>query len=112
LLFIFLVLFILIARPAGFLICTYIKDKKYEKTAKEGDTNDTTNLNETRINTVVKDSDDLDKAITQIQELIKQAKPEGKKISIAGAQHSKGGHSIYPDGIFSCWCSIIILFLI
>lgn len=97
--FLFLVLLLLIARPTGFLICTYINDKKIEKTEKEGYANDASHLNETKVNTVVKISEDIDTAITQIMQLIKQAKQEGKKISIAGAQHSMGGHTIYPDGI-------------
>jgi len=43
--------------------------------------------------------EDIDKATAQISQLIKYAKEQGKKISIAGAQHSMGGHTIYPDGI-------------
>jgi decaprenylphospho-beta-D-ribofuranose 2-oxidase len=31
--------------------------------------------------------------------IIKQAKEKGLKISIAGAKHSQGGHSIYPDSV-------------
>jgi FAD/FMN-containing dehydrogenase len=36
----------------------------------------------------------------QIAQLVKSAGKTGKKISIAGAQHTMGGHTIYPDGIF------------
>ena len=99
LLFIFLVLIILIARPTGFLICTYYKDKNYVKVEKPGYTNDASNLNETKVSSIVKIPGDVDQATAQIMQLIKQAGEEGKKISIAGAQHSMGGHTIYPDGI-------------
>lgn len=98
-LFIVIVLFLLIGRPTGFLICTYINDKKIVKNEKEGFANDASHLNETKISSVIRVSDNIEKAIVQVQELIKQAKLEGKKISIAGAQHSMGGHTIYPDGI-------------
>src|SRR5688572_22322566 len=97
--FVFLILLILISRPAGFLICTYYKDKKYAKAEKPGYTNDASKLNETKISSVVQVPDNVDAATAQIMQLIKQAAEEGKKISIAGAQHSMGGHTIYPEGI-------------
>jgi len=56
-------------------------------------------LNETAIGTLVTVPENVDEAITQIAQLIKQASLQGKKISIAGAQHSMGGHTIYPNGI-------------
>jgi FAD/FMN-containing dehydrogenase len=98
-LFIIIVLLIIIARPAYHLISTYVNDKKPVNTEKENYTNDASNLNATKIATHVKVAPDTGQAIAQICSLIKQAKLEGKKISIAGAQHSMGGHTIYPDGI-------------
>ena len=98
-LFIFLILFLLIGRPTGFLICTYIQDKAIAKVEKHGYTNDASHLNETKVDSVVKAFEDVDKATAQISQLIRQAKEQGKKISIAGAQHSMGGHTISPDGI-------------
>lgn len=35
----------------------------------------------------------------QLVEIIKEANKSGKKISIAGVQHSQGGHTYYKDGI-------------
>ena len=35
----------------------------------------------------------------QIVKLLEKARAEGKHVSIAGAQHSMGGHTIYFDGI-------------
>lgn len=35
----------------------------------------------------------------QLQQLVKQANTEGKKIAIAGLQHSQGGHTFYDDAI-------------
>jgi len=99
LLFLFIILFLLIGRPTGFLICTYVKDKKLAKVEKTGYTNDASHLNETKVDSAVKAFEDIDKAIAQITQLVNLAKGQGKKISIAGAQHSMGGHTIYPDGI-------------
>ncbi|WP_214225299.1 FAD-binding oxidoreductase [Pedobacter sp. B4-66] len=96
---IFVILVILIVRPVGFLTYTYFKDKKSLKYVYLGKTKDASNLNETTIDSIVRPSKQIDEAIHQISELIKQAKVSGKKISIAGAQHSMGGHTIYPNGI-------------
>lgn len=94
-----LILLIFIARPAGFLIYSYCKDKKAVRSERAGYTNDASNLNETKIDSLIKVPEKVDEAIAQISGLILFAKAEGKKISIAGAQHSMGGHTITPGGI-------------
>ena len=99
LIFVFILLLLFIVRPISFLIYTFSQDKKPVKSEKPGYANDASSLNETKIGKVVKANGDLNEATSQISKLIKQAKAEGKKISIAGAQHSMGGHTIYPDGI-------------
>jgi FAD/FMN-containing dehydrogenase len=35
----------------------------------------------------------------QLAELLARARTEGRRVSIAGARHSMGGHAIYPGGI-------------
>lgn len=97
--FLIILLLIFIARPLSFLFYTYYKDKKPVKVEKSSYVNDASNLQETKIATVVKVPEGIDEATVQISQLIRQAKIQGKKISIAGAQHSMGGHTIYPDGI-------------
>lgn len=96
---IFIILVIVIARPVGFLTYTYFKDKKILQNVDVGKTNDASNLNETKVDSIIRPSKQIDETIGQISELVKQAKASGKKISIAGAQHSMGGHTIYPNGI-------------
>ncbi|HEV7423923.1 MAG TPA: FAD-dependent oxidoreductase, partial [Candidatus Paceibacterota bacterium] len=91
-------LLIFIARPITFLVYTYFRDKKPVKKEKTGYVNDASNLNETKMVAVVKVPDGID-AATAISQLIKKAKIQGLKISIAGAQHSMGGYTIYPGGI-------------
>lgn len=99
LIFLLLIVLVVIARPVSFLLYTYYKDQKATRAQKAGYTNDASHLNETPIGTLVKVPENVDEAITQIAQLIKQASLPGKKISIAGAQHSMGGHTIYPNGI-------------
>ncbi len=99
LLFLFIILLIFFGRPTCFLIYNYFKDKQAVQTEKDGYTNDASHLNETKVATVIRAVEGIDEATAQIFQLVKQAKADGKKISIAGAQHSMGGHTIYADGI-------------
>lgn len=98
-LLILLLLLLLFGRPAGFLLYNYFKDQPPVHSEKPGFVNDASQLNETRTALVLKVSETEVEAISQIVSLIRKARKEGKKISIAGAQHSMGGHTIYPDGI-------------
>ena len=93
------VLLVLIARPVGVLMYTYFYDKKPEKIDQAGYTNDASNLNKTQIDSIVKVSVSTEEAIIQITNLVWMANQQGKMISIAGSQHSMGGHTIYANGI-------------
>ncbi len=75
---IFIILVILIARPVGFLTYTYFKDKKILQNVYVGKTNDASNLNETKVDSIIRPSKQIDEAIGQISELVKQAKASGK----------------------------------
>ena len=90
---------LLLARPVGYLTCTWLNDAKADTTTKQGYVNDASHLNETAVDSVIKVAADPEIAANQLAELIKTVSATGKKISIAGAQHSMGGHSIYPGGI-------------
>ncbi|NRD77066.1 FAD-binding oxidoreductase [Bacillus sp. BRMEA1] len=39
------------------------------------------------------------KEVEQIVNILKNAKRDGLKVSIAGKRHSQGGHTYYPDGV-------------
>jgi FAD/FMN-containing dehydrogenase len=97
---IIILILVIVARPVSFLVYTYYKDHKNISKEKTGYTDDASHLSETKTGQVVKPMEGPDAASQQIAQLVKQAATEGKKISIAGAQHSMGGHTIYPDGIF------------
>ncbi|MDW9380625.1 FAD-binding oxidoreductase [Chryseobacterium sp. JV558] len=64
-----------------------------------GYTNDASQLNLTKIDTLIKVPTSKNKIENQLRQILKYAKEKQLKISIAGAQHSMGGHTIYPDGI-------------
>jgi len=98
-LLLFLALLLLFGRPAGLLIYTYFNDKKPVKSEQAGYTDDASNLNKTKIDSIVKVSMNPDEATVQISNLVRIANQQGKKISIAGSQHSMGGHTIYVNGI-------------
>ncbi|HEX6192558.1 MAG TPA: FAD-binding oxidoreductase, partial [Chitinophagaceae bacterium] len=93
------ILLVLVARPVTFLLRTYYNDPVHQTSAKPGFVNDASNLNETKVEAVVNVAEDTAQAIPQIVQLVKQAALTHKKISIAGARHSMGGHTIYPGGI-------------
>ncbi len=56
-------------------------------------------MNRTKMSAVWEIPKDREEAERQLAELLKKAADEGLKVSIAGARHSMGGHTIYPGGI-------------
>ncbi|RZL12230.1 MAG: FAD-binding oxidoreductase [Pedobacter sp.] len=93
-------LVILIARPIVFLSITWIRDhEKTSRLVRPDHGNDASGLNATKIHERVLPAGTEQELIMQVSELVEQASNEGKKITIAGAGHSMGGHTIYPDGI-------------
>lgn len=64
-----------------------------------GYSNDASHLNQTRVHQVVSVKAEKAAMEMQIRDLLAYARSHGLKVSIAGAQHSMGGHTIYPDGI-------------
>src|SRR5438045_1283791 len=60
---------------------------------------DASRLNRTRVAEVVDIPGDPVAAEAQLRALLKQARTQGLKVSIAGAKHTMGGHTIAADGI-------------
>ena len=90
---------IIVARPASHLLLTAWRDDRQEVIPlAPGTTDDASHLNQTSMQTI-EISGDLLIAKVQLQNAIKQAKITGKRVSIAGARHTMGGQTIYPDGI-------------
>ncbi|KMQ64359.1 FAD-binding protein [Chryseobacterium angstadtii] len=65
----------------------------------KGYTNDASQLNLTKIDTLIKVPSSKQEIESQLRQILHYAKEKNLKVSIAGAQHSMGGHTIYPNGI-------------
>ncbi len=65
----------------------------------KGYTNDASQLNLTKVDTIINVPNHKNEIQEQLRKIIKYAQENKLKISIAGARHSMGGHTIYPDGI-------------
>lgn len=65
----------------------------------KGFTNDASQLNLTEIDTLIVVPNNKKEIQNQLKLVLRYAKEKNLKISIAGAQHSMGGHSISPKGI-------------
>ncbi|MDG1358375.1 MAG: FAD-binding oxidoreductase [Akkermansiaceae bacterium] len=64
-----------------------------------GHADDASRLNKAKVNEIWEIPVDHENPEAQIAELLERARKEGLKVSIAGAKHSMGGHTIYPGGI-------------
>ncbi|MCH5596419.1 hypothetical protein [Niabella ginsengisoli] len=82
--------FVSIIIPVAFLGYKYYKDMPVSHSDKHGFVNDASHLNEMSVDSIISVKRDSTDAILQLIALIKEAKDNGRKISIAGAQHSMG----------------------
>lgn len=90
---------LLIGRPVAHITYTWLTDKSASSPFKKGFVNDASRLNETAIDSVIRVYPAPEPAIQQLAGLIGDASATGRKISIAGALHSMGGHTIYPGAL-------------
>jgi FAD/FMN-containing dehydrogenase len=93
------VILIFISIPVIHVLKTKWSEPDLKNDIPEGYTNDASQLNLTRIDTLIKVPASKPEIENQLREILKYAKEKHLKISIAGARHSMGGHTIYPDGI-------------
>jgi FAD/FMN-containing dehydrogenase len=85
--------------PAVFLATVWWKDRSEPLPAEKAGQGDASRLTRNRPAEVLALAGDPEAAEQQVVELVQRAGREGRKISIAGARHSMGGHTVYPDGI-------------
>ncbi len=78
---------------------TYLKEDKITIETPEGYTNDASQLNLTKMDTIIDVASSKAAIENQLRDLIAYSKTKNIPISIAGAKHSMGGHTMYPDGI-------------
>ena len=90
---------IFISIPAFHLIKTYLNEDNIETEVPKGFTNDASELSLTKVDSIIDVPNSKSKMVAQLQEILKYSKTNKIPISIAGAKHSMGGHTMYPNGI-------------
>jgi len=99
LLFVVIVLAAAVGRPVLFLANVWWHDGPAPRVMPAAGTDDASRLNATKPAEVVSVPSIPADAERQLGELVRRATREGRHVSISGAQHSMGGHTLYPGGI-------------
>ncbi len=92
-------LLVVFGRPAFHLGRTALHDRDTREPIPTGFADDASRLNRTRVKEAWDIPTDPAAAERQLAALLRRAKAEKLPVSIAGARHSMGGHTIAPDGI-------------
>ena len=85
--------------PVFHLLRTYFKEDSVIRFTPEGYTDDASGLNLTKVHSIIQVPSHKDDIVLQLRNILEYAEKNNKRISIAGAKPSMGGHTIYPDGI-------------
>jgi len=88
-----------IGRPSMQLWQTNSTEVNRRQQSSEAFLDDASKLNQTQVAEVWPVPETVGDAEKQLSMLLARAKSEGLKVSIGGAQHSMGGHTMYPGGI-------------
>lgn len=96
---IFLILFAVVSIPAIHIIRTKINEHQTIESLPSGYRDDASHLNKTKVAKIVDVETEPQAMQKQLKELLVYAQQNHLKVSISGAKHSMGGHTIYPDGI-------------
>lgn len=94
-----LILAVFLSIPLLHFIRTKWKEDGDRIVIPKGYTDDASRLNLTKVDTIISVPNSKKEIEMQLKNILKYAKSNKLKISIAGAQHSMGGHTIYPNGI-------------
>lgn len=96
----FLLIVALVARPIFHLARTIWNDRdEIAALPRTGGANDASRLNESQVRETWNTPADRQAAESQLVELLQRARTNHLKVSIAGARHSMGAHTIAEDGI-------------
>ncbi len=74
-------------------------EKQASDAHSQGQIDDASRLNQTKVSEIWEIPVAAEDAEKQLGELLERARRDDLKVSIAGARHSMGGHTIYPGGI-------------
>lgn len=88
-----------LVKPVFHLLNTALRDVDVLEELPAGYVDDASRLNRTEVAEVWRVPIDDDDPEGQIAQLLDRARAEGRRVSVAGARHSMGGHTIYPGGI-------------
>ncbi|OAI47686.1 hypothetical protein AYO44_09300 [Planctomycetaceae bacterium SCGC AG-212-F19] len=77
----------------------WFHDRPVVEAVSPGYADDASRMNRTEVAETVPVAADPRAAEAQLRDLLHRARTQGKRVAIAGARHSMGGHTIYPDGI-------------
>ncbi len=94
-----LLLLVALAKPVFHILNAIRQDKNETVVSPSGTVNDASHLDQTPVAKIWQIPGDPAAAEKQLGELLRFARTNHLKVSIAGARHSMGGHVIYPDGI-------------
>ncbi len=89
---------VLVGRPLTHLAVTAWADRHDRKPIPAGRVDDASHLNEVAA-TVISIPADPQAAERQLADLLRDARQRNLRVSIAGARHSQGGHTLYPGGL-------------
>lgn len=92
-------LLVFFAIPTFHITKTYLNEDNVEIEIPKSYTNDASGLSMTKIDSIIDVPNSKDEIISQLKEVVKYSKINKIPISIAGAKHSMGGHTMYPNGI-------------
>jgi FAD/FMN-containing dehydrogenase len=90
---------VLFGKPLYLFIHALVRDKPVVEGLPPGYIDDASRMNRTRVAEVRSIPADPAAAESQLRDLINFARSKRLRVAIAGARHSMGGHTIYPDGI-------------
>jgi len=93
------VLLVLVSIPAIYLLKTNLSKNNGNTPPPSHFANDASGLSLTRVDTIITVAETKIELIPQLQTVLRYAKAAHKPVSIAGAKHTMGGHTLYPDGI-------------
>lgn len=92
-------LIVFISIPTFHLFKTYLNQDYVKIPIPKGYTNDASGLSLTKVDSIIDVPNSRAEIVEQLKEILKYAKSKKIPISIAGAKHSMGGHTMYPNGI-------------
>lgn len=97
--FVFALVVIRYGKPLYRLTDAWLRGKPPVEEIPPGYADDASRMNRAKVAEVRAIPADPAAAESQLRDLINLARSKGLRLAIAGARHSMGGHTIYPDGI-------------